>query len=58
MHEDTEVPLEYVYFPDPEQQPGLALLEPDAPAPLVFRSSGWFTDAIDSAKLEPVGAPE
>lgn len=58
MHEDTQVALEYLYFPDPEQQPGLALLQPDAPTPLVFTSSGWFTDPIDSAKLEPVGAPE
>ena len=57
MHEDTEVALEYLYFPDPEQQPGLALLQPHAPTPLVFTSSGWFTDPIDSAKLEPVGAP-
>lgn len=57
MHEDTEVALEYLYFPDPDQQPGLALLHPDAPTPLVFTSSGWFTNPIDSAKLEPVGAP-
>jgi len=57
MHEDTEVALEYLYFPDPDQQPGLALLQPDAPTPLVFTSSGWFTNSIDSAKLEPVGAP-
>ncbi|WP_438858182.1 toxin VasX [Achromobacter spanius] len=57
MHEDTEVALEYLYFPDPEQQPGLALLQPHAPTPLVFTSSGWFTNPIDSAKLEPVGAP-
>jgi hypothetical protein len=57
MHEDTQVALEYLYFPDPEQQPGLALLQPDAPTPLVFTSSGWFTKPIDSAKLEPVGAP-
>lgn len=57
MHEDTEVALEYLYFPDPEQQPGLALLQPHAPTPLVFTSSGWLTNPIDSAKLEPVGAP-
>jgi len=57
MHEDTQVALEYLYFPDPEQQPGLALLQPDAPTPLVFTSSGWFTESIDSVKLEPVGAP-
>jgi hypothetical protein len=57
MHEDAKVDLEYLYFPDPEQQPGLALLQPDAPTPLVFTSGGWFTDPIDSSKLEPVGAP-
>lgn len=57
MHEDTEVALEYLYFPDPEQQPGLALLQPHAPTPLVFTSRGWFSDPIASAKLEPVGAP-
>jgi hypothetical protein len=57
MHEDTEVALEYLYFPDPEQQPGLALLQPHAPTPLVFTSRGWFSDPIVSAKLEPVGAP-
>jgi len=58
MHEDAEVTLEYLYFPDPEQQPGLALLQPEAPTPLVFTSSGWITDSINSAKLEPVRAPK
>ena len=57
MHEDAKVALEYIFFPDPEQQPGLALLQPDAPAPLVFSSQGWFSDPIDAAKLEPVKEP-
>ncbi|MNT36063.1 hypothetical protein D3C72_1721230 [compost metagenome] len=58
MHEDTKVALEYLYIPHPEQQPGLALPQPDAPDPLVFTSSGWLSDPIDLAKLEPVGAPK
>lgn len=58
MHEDTKVALEYLYIPHPEQQPGLVLPQPDAPAPLVFTSSGLFSDPIDLTKLEPVGAPK
>ena len=57
MHEDAKVELEYLFFPDPEQQPAFALLQPDAPAPLVFTSGGWFSDPIDAAKLEPVREP-
>jgi len=58
MHEHTEVALEYLYFPHLEQQPSLVLTQPDAPDPLVFTSSGWFSDPIDLTKLEPVGAPK
>jgi len=57
MHEDAKVESEYLFFPDPEQQPRLALQQPDAPAPLVFSSQGWFSDQIDAAKLEPVKEP-
>ena len=57
MHEDAKVELEYLFFPDPDQQPELALLQPDAPAPLVFSSQGWFSDPIDAAKLESVKEP-
>ncbi|EHK68159.1 hypothetical protein KYC_01669 [Achromobacter arsenitoxydans SY8] len=57
MHKDTKVALEYLYFPDPERQPGLALQQPDAPAALVFTSDGWFKSPIDPAKLEPVRDP-
>lgn len=58
MVEDAEVALEYLYFPDSERQPNLALRQPDAPKALVFSSGGWFSDPIDSAKLEPVEAPK
>lgn len=58
MVEDAEVALEYLYFPDSERQPNLALRQPDAPKALVFTSGGWFSDPIDSAKLEPVEAPK
>ncbi|KXJ66953.1 hypothetical protein AXY46_08210 [Achromobacter xylosoxidans] len=58
MHKDARVLFEYLYFPDPDGQPGIALQQPDAPMPMIFSSSGWFTDSIDSAKLEPVRAPK
>ncbi|MGE8454935.1 MAG: hypothetical protein ACN6OP_30865, partial [Pseudomonadales bacterium] len=58
MDEDAEVALEYLYFPDPERQPNLALRQPDAPKALVFSPGGWLSDPIDSAKLEPVEGPK
>lgn len=58
MHEDAKVALEYLYFPNPDKHPGLALRQPDAPEPLVFTSGGWFTDLIDPSKLDPVGPPK
>ncbi|WP_313371254.1 toxin VasX [Achromobacter animicus] len=58
MDEDAEVAVEYLYFPDPERQPNLVLRQPNAPKALVFSSGGWFSDPIDSAKLEPVEAPK
>ena len=58
MDEDAEVALEYLYFPDPERQPTLALRQPDAPIALVFSSGGWFSDPADLAKLDPVEAPK
>jgi len=57
MHEKTKVALEYLYFPDPESEPSLALRQPKAPTPLVFSAGGWFTDPIDSAHLDPVWGP-
>lgn len=57
MHKDTKVELQYLYFPDPDEHPDLTLRQPDAPAPMVFTSSGWFHNSIDLAKLEPIGAP-
>lgn len=57
MHEDAQVELEYLYRPDIESQPTLALEQPGAPAPLVFTSSGWFSETIDPAKLAPVRKP-
>ncbi|CAB3827216.1 toxin VasX [Achromobacter animicus] len=57
MHEDAEVALEYLYFPDPERHPTLAIRQPCAPAPLAFTSGGWFKEPIDQSKLEPVRPP-
>ncbi|SIT31881.1 toxin VasX [Achromobacter sp. MFA1 R4] len=58
MHEDAVVTVEYLYFPDPEKHPELALQQPNAPHPLVFTAAGWFTDSIDPSKLEPVRVPK
>lgn len=58
MHEDATVALEYLYLPDPETQPGLAIDQPGAPAPLVFTAGGLFRSPIDTAKLEPVRKPQ
>lgn len=57
MHEDAKVELEYLYRPDVEFQPTLALEQPGAPTPLVFTSSGWFSETIEPAKLAPVRKP-
>jgi len=57
MHKDTKVALQYLYLPDPDKHPDLTLRQPDAPAPMVFTSSGWLHDSIDPTKLEPLGAP-
>ncbi|WP_156441321.1 MULTISPECIES: hypothetical protein [unclassified Burkholderia] len=58
MHEDATVELEYLYIPDPETQPGLAIDQPGAPTPLVFTSVGLFRAPIDDSKLEPVKEPQ
>ncbi|WP_155888017.1 toxin VasX [Cupriavidus sp. WS] len=58
MHEDAQVELQYLYRPDVESRPTLALEQPDAPNPLVFTSSGWFSKTIDPAKLSPVTKPK
>ncbi len=56
LHEDAQVAVEYLYQPNPNEQPDLALTQPDAPAPLIFTSSGWFSGPIDEKKLAPVRA--
>ncbi|KUY92256.1 hypothetical protein WS48_25440 [Burkholderia sp. RF7-non_BP1] len=58
MHQDATVALEYLYLPDPETQPGLAIDQPGAPTPLVFTSGGLFRAPIDNTKLEPVKEPQ
>lgn len=57
MHEDAQVELEYLYRPDVKEQPTLALQQPEAPKPLVFTSSGWFSETIDESMLAPVRKP-
>lgn len=57
MHEDAQVELEYLYRPDVTEQPALCLQQPEAPNPLVFTSSGWFSETIDQALLSPVRKP-
>lgn len=57
MHEDAQVELEYLYRPDVTEQPTLCLQQPEAPNPLVFTSSGWFSETIDQALLSPVRKP-
>lgn len=58
MHEDAKVELEYLYFPDPDSRPDIALRQPSAPEPLQFSSGGWLSDPISSALLEPVRRPK
>ena len=57
MHEDAKVELTYLYRPDTQNLPSIVLEQPGAPEPLVFTSSGFFSDSIDPAKLAPVKAP-
>lgn len=57
MHEDAQVELEYLYRPDVESNPTLALQQADAPNPLIFTSSGWLSEIIDSEKLALVRKP-
>ncbi|MDG9881882.1 hypothetical protein N7650_03435 [Pseudomonas sp. GD04058] len=57
MHEDAQVELEYLYRPDVKAQPTLFLQQPGAPEPLLFKSSGWFSETIDPAMLAPVRKP-
>jgi hypothetical protein len=58
MHQDASVELQYLYRPDVDLQPSLAVEQPGSPEPLTFTSSGWFTETIDPAKLNPVRAPK
>lgn len=57
MHEDAKVELTYLYRPDTQNLPSIGLEQPGSPEPLVFTSSGLFSDSIDPAKLAPVKAP-
>ncbi|MDH1522706.1 MULTISPECIES: hypothetical protein [Achromobacter] len=57
MHKDARVALEYLYFPDPDSRPDIALRQPHAPTPLQFSSGGWLSDPISSALLEPIRSP-
>ncbi|MGV2896114.1 toxin VasX [Achromobacter sp. AGC78] len=57
MHEDAKVELTYLYRPDTQNLPSIGLEQPGAPEPLVFTSSGFFSDSIDPAKLALVKAP-
>ncbi|MDR3566244.1 MAG: hypothetical protein P4N59_33075 [Negativicutes bacterium] len=58
MHEDAKVALEYLYQPDPNEHPEIAITQPDAPAPMHFTAGGWFSSPIDESSLEPVSAPQ
>ncbi|MEG1340950.1 MAG: hypothetical protein RSD81_09200 [Pseudomonas sp.] len=58
MHEDAKVALEYLYHPNFNEQPDLAITQPNAPAPIIFTSGGWFSDPIDNELLAPVRPPE
>jgi hypothetical protein len=58
MHEDAQVTVEYLYQPDPSDQPNLALTQPGAPEPLLFTAGDWFNDPIDKNKVAPVEPPK
>ena len=58
MHKDAQVAVEYLYQPNPQEQPDLALTQPEAPTPLIFTADGWFSGPIDEKKLAPVEAPK
>lgn len=57
MHKDAIVELEYLYHPNFEKQPLLAITQPTAPEPLIFKSANWLNDSIDESLLAPVEAP-
>jgi hypothetical protein len=58
MHEDTKVVLECFYQPDPNEHPEIAIIQPDAPAPMSFTAGGWFSPPIDESHLNPASAPQ
>lgn len=58
MHKDAQVALEYLYHPNFNEQPDLAITQPGAPKPLIFKSGSWFSDPIDEKSIAPVRAPE
>lgn len=57
MHKDAIVELEYLYHPNFEKQPLLAITQPTAPEPLIFKSANWLNDSIDESLLAPLEAP-
>ena len=58
MHKDARVELEYLYRPDVTSHPTLALEQPDAPTPLVFTASDWFSPTTDVDRLATVKPPK
>jgi hypothetical protein len=53
MHSDAQVELIYLYRPDPQHLPTIALEQPDAPTPLEFKKDG----AVNEGRTAPVRAP-
>ncbi len=58
LHKDAHVAVEYLYQPNPQEQPDTALTQPGAPAPLIFTAGGWFSSPIDEQKLALVEPPK
>ncbi|WP_146040505.1 toxin VasX [Pseudomonas sp. GW456-12-1-14-TSB6] len=58
MHEDAKVSLEYLYQPNPQEQPTLKLTQSTSPTPLIFTASGWFSETIDDKQIAPVSPPK
>ncbi|MFK1566620.1 toxin VasX [Pseudomonas aeruginosa] len=58
MHEDAQVQFEYLYLPDRQSMPDVALLQQGAPKPLLFTSGSMFSSPIDAEDISPVTAPK
>lgn len=52
MHSDAQAEVAYLYRPDPQRMPTMALEQPDAPKPLAFKKDG----AVDEDRVAPVRA--